>query len=469
MRSSEPDPLVALTGTSDPAEAAPSRGIPAGSALTLVGSASAAEPAESAVPRWGQVKRLLFRFAFSYLVLYNLPFPLELFFNLFAKVMAAYQRIWGFVVPWVGDSVFHADTSVLPNGSGDVTYSYVQVFCFLMLALAATAFWTFLDRRRPNYVRLHEWLRVYVRFALAMTMLSYGAVKVFPSQFPSPGPDRLLQPFGDASPMGLLWTFMGASAAYTFFAGASEMLGGLLLTTRRTALLCALVSIGVMTNVVMLNFCYDVPVKLFSAHLLAMAVFLALPDLGRLASLLVLNRGVEPAPMRPLFARKWLDRGALVLRTVCVLAYTVLLLNYAHQNSRRYGSLAPKPPLYGIWNVEEFVVDGRARPPLATDGTRWQRVIFSNSYMVAIQLMNDSRQRYMLEHDTARKRLGLSKLDDLDWKSTLSYKQLGPRLLAIEGSFDGHRLRARLRRVDAPEFRLVRRGFHWINEYPYNR
>jgi len=247
------------------------------------------------------------------------------------------------------------------------------------------------------------------------------------------------------------------------------MLGGLLLTTRRTTLLGALVSIGVLTNVVMMNFCYYVPVKQFSAHLLAMAVFLALPDLGRLASLLVLNRGAEPAPVRPVFTRKWLDRGALVLRTVLVLGYTVLMLNYAHNNSRRYGSLAPKPPLYGIWNVEEMVVDGRARPPLATGGTRWQRVIFSNSYTVAIQLMNDSRQRYMLEHDTGRKRLGLSKLDDLAWKSTLSYRQLGPRLLAIEGSFDGHRLRARLRRVDEPELRLVNRGFHWINEYPFNR
>ena len=52
------------------------------------------------------------------------------------------------------------------------------------------------------------------------------------------------------------------------------------------------------------------------------------------------------------------------------------------------------------------------------------------------------------------------------WKSTLSYRQPGPQLLAIEGSFDGHRIRARLHRVDEPEFRLVSRGFHWINEYP---
>jgi len=221
-------------------------------------------------------------------------------------------------VPWVGSQAFHVDITVRPNGSGDTTYNYVQVFSYLVLALAAALVWTLLDRRRPAYERLHEWLRVYVRFYLAMTMFSYGIVKVIQLQFPSPALDRLLQTFGTSSPMGLLWTFMGASALYTFFAGASEVLGGLLLTTRRTTLLGALVSIGVLTNVVMLNFSYDVPVKLFSSHLLAMAVFLAAPDLRRLAGLFLFNRPAVLPADRPLFARRWSHQGTLVLRTAAV-------------------------------------------------------------------------------------------------------------------------------------------------------
>src|SRR5947199_1204250 len=106
-------------------------------------------------------------------------------------------------------------------------------------------------------------------------MLSFGAYKVIKSQFPAPSLDRLLEPYGDSSPMGLLWTFMGASKAYTIFGGFAEMLGGALLTVRRTTLLGALVCIGVITNIVMLNFSYDVPVKLYSTHLLLMAIFLA--------------------------------------------------------------------------------------------------------------------------------------------------------------------------------------------------
>src|SRR5262249_30445006 len=159
------------------------------------------------------------------------------------------------------------------------TWNYLQVLSFFVLAAAVALLWSLVAWRRTNYPRLHDWLRVYVRFYVAYEMVLYGSIKVIKSQFPDPPLDRMLQPFRDASPMGLLWTFMGASDAYNVFTGAGEMLGGLLLTTRRTTLLGALVCIGVVGHIVALNFCYDVPVKLFSAHLLLMSVFLTLPDL----------------------------------------------------------------------------------------------------------------------------------------------------------------------------------------------
>jgi len=67
-------------------------------------------------------------------------------------------------------------------------------------------------------------------------------------------------------------TFMGASTPYNVFTGASEMLAGVLLFFPTTTLLGALLAMAVMTQVVALNFCYDVPVKLFSTHLLAESI-----------------------------------------------------------------------------------------------------------------------------------------------------------------------------------------------------
>src|SRR5258708_21145416 len=111
-------------------------------------------------------------------------------------------------------------------------------------------------------------------------MVDYGWHKIMPVQFPPPGPDRLLVAYGDSSPMGLLWTFMGASKPYVMFSGLIEVAGGLLLLFRRTSLLGGLLSAAVLTNVVLMNFCYDVPVQLYSSRLLVMAVLYVAP-LGR--------------------------------------------------------------------------------------------------------------------------------------------------------------------------------------------
>ena len=209
-----------------------------------------------------------------------MPFPLNAVPNV-EFVDRAYNNLWNLVVPWVGAHILHLnyEITVLPHGgSGDTTWNYVQVLCIFALAMIAAIGWSLLDRKHRNYNRMQDWLRVYVRFALGVAMISYGSSKVIQSQFPPPSLDRLLQPFGDASPMGLLWTFMGASQSYNLFAGLGEMLGGVLLFARRTTLLGSLVSIAVMSHIAMLNFSYDVPVKLYSLHLLAMAIFLVVPD-----------------------------------------------------------------------------------------------------------------------------------------------------------------------------------------------
>jgi hypothetical protein len=221
--------------------------------------------------------------------------------------------------------------------------------------------------------------------------------------------------------------------------------------------------------VVALNLFYDVPVKLFSAHLLLMAIFLMLPDLRRLANLLVFNRRAEPIEIRPLFHRRWLHWSALALRTVVIFGGAILFLFQAWQGSKEYGNRAPKPPLYGIWTVDQLEMDGAVRPPLISDETRWRRVIFGFPGTASIQLMSDTRQRYRLALDPGKKLMHLTKRDDATWKTSLTYRQPGPKKLVIEGMIDGHKLRATMHRENEADFQLLNRGFHWVNEFPYNR
>src|SRR5436305_3869451 len=437
----------------------------------LPGSAPVEErEREAAAPEWGPVKRILFRFAVSYRFLCLLTTFLGfLAFIPHAEIVAGwYFQLWSALVPWVGRHLFQVAALPHPTGSGDTMFAWMEIFCYLALAVLATLVWTIVDRKRKSYPRLYEWLRVYVRIGLGMTMISYGAFKVIPSQMPPPSLDRLLQSFGDSSPMGILWTFMGASAPYTIFAGLAEFAGGALLLFRRTMRLGAVVTIGAMTNVVVLNFCYDVPVKQYSAHLLAMAIFLAAPDLRRLADLLVFHRAVPAIVDPPLFRKRWLRRTALALETVLLLAYSAYMLNVSYQQYRSFHDVAGKP-LHGIWFVDELAVDNQVRPPVVTDDSRWRYVVFDYSDLLSAVLMNGSRQRYVADLDTGKKTIALRKRDDPDWKAKLSYQEPAPGRLTLEGAIDGKQLRASLRKIDTPRFQLYTRGFHWVSEYPFQR
>ena len=54
-------------------------------------------------------------------------------------------------------------------------------------------------------------------------------VKAFPLQMPAPLLTRLLEPYGNFSPMGVLWYSIGASFPYERFTGIVEVVGGRML------------------------------------------------------------------------------------------------------------------------------------------------------------------------------------------------------------------------------------------------
>lgn len=421
--------------------------------------------------QWHAITRVGFRFFFVYFLLYSFPRPLT-YIPGSDRIFARYTQAWHATEVWVGEHVLHlgAPMTRFTNGSGDTTSDYVRVMCLLVLAALTAEVWSLLDRRRADYRKLHSWLRLYVRIVLGAILLSYGAAKVIKTQFPQLFLSTLVEPYGESSPMGLLWSFMEYSAPYTIFAGVVEMLGGLLLFAPRLATLGGLLVAASMTNVFMINMSYDVPVKLYSFHLLAMAVFLVAPDLQRLANVFVFNRRVEGAVNPPVFRRLWLNRGLLGLQLVLGPVFASISLYGSYQNAKMYGFLAPKPPLYGIWSVEEFTLDGEMRPPLVTDELRWQRVIFDSlPSVVALQQMSGERQRYLLNLDLSKKKFTLSERTDPKRTSEFTIERPQADLLLLDGKMDGRQIHAKLHLQPDGKYLLLNRGFHWINEYPFNR
>ena len=413
--------------------------------------------------RWHPLVRTGFRFAFVYLLLYNLPFPLTAI-PYVDKAAEWYNSLWSWIVPRVARAAFNKEVATVFNGSGDRTFDYLLVACLLLIALVITVIWTVLDRKRLGYPTLYRWLNLYGRFSLGTTMIGYGAFKVISSQFVAPSLERLMQSYGDSSPMGLLWTFMGASEPYTMFVGFAEMIAGILLFPRKTSTLGALMSVGVLSNVVALNFSYDVPVKLYSMHLLAMAIFLLLPDARRLANFFILNRPAECVREQPLFRRTVWHRGALVLASLFVI--TIVGMSLYQSYDQRQFLMSRRSPLYGIWEVEEFSL-GQSTP--AASNQRWQRIIFDIPNRITVQTPADPHQRFSLQLDQDKRTLTLRKREDPNWNTVLTYEQVSPEVMTLAGALNGSALTARLRRSEERKFLLTDRGFHWINEAPFNR
>ncbi len=422
---------------------------------------------------WPPALRVAFRFACAYCVLYLAPFPLDLIPGV-KRAAEWYVAARDAAVVWSGAHVLRLPHPIVvaDTGSGDTTAGYVQNLLVLVVAAVAAAAWTAADRRRREYSAAHDWLRVYVRYGLAASLLAYGAVKVIKAQFPAPGLERLVEPYGQFSPMGVLWAFMGGSVAFNVLTGAGEMAGGALLLWRRTTTAGALLSIAVLANVVVLNFTYDVPVKLYSANLLLMAALLAAPDARRLFDVLVLNRAAPPADLGA-FARGWCAAGRPraargAVKAVAVAAGVGVPLEEAWEANHTYGDRAPRPPLYGIYDVERFVVRGDTLAPLVTDTVRWRRMVFGRPGVVSVQMMSDSLRRFTLVVDSAGRTLRLASRPDSSVRYAFRYAPEGGAL-RLDGASGADSVHLRLRRVDHTRFQLLSRGFHWVQESPYNR
>ena len=420
---------------------------------------------ETAPAQWSFAKRLGFRFVFAYFVLYFFPFPLDLIpwtGKLWGLIDMGFQRL----TVWTGAHVLHLAQPITyqPTGSGDTMHDYVLVLISLILAVAATAVWTVLDRRRQSYAKLAGWMRVYLRFALAGVMLGYGFNKVFDLQFSPPGANRLVETYGDSSPMGLAWTFMGYSVAYTVFAGVLECLGGLLLFFRRTATFGALVTAAVMVNVVMMNFCFDIPVKLYSAHLLLTALVILGPSLARLMDAFLLHRGVAPEDVRPPAWAGWRRWARWSLKGLLIgyLVYSNISMNLSMRKQMAGRGSGD------AYEAETVLRNGAEVPPLITDGTRWRYAIVYGGSFLVVRAMDGTRLNFTLKQEGQTWELAERGPAP---KAPLTFHASTPDAthLVLDGMLDGVSTQIRLVKKEAKDFPLMNRGFHWINELPYNR
>ncbi|HEX5717046.1 MAG TPA: hypothetical protein VF179_12855 [Thermoanaerobaculia bacterium] len=385
-------------------------------------------------PRWSLATRIAFRFVFSY---YALTFFIPLLISRSEFLRERHAELWDAVILLADETFVHVPYELFgPNDA----HGWVRFLCTLAFAGVAAAVWSVLDRGRLRYERLYPWLRLLMRYLLAGAMIRYGAIKIIPAQMIAPPPLFVLQArIGDIFPNHLLWWTIGASPAFETVIGLAELVGGALLLVPRTTLLGAVISAANMLLVFLLNMCYDVPVKLYSLQLFLQAVILIAPDLPRLADVFFFHRRAEPSRVPPLFRNRWLNAAPHVLLLLFGLNAIRSGLELA---SERYARMnPPRPPLYGLWSVEDFARDGR-EVPLHTEPDRWNLVMFLAPGSLRIEPMAGPWKTYELGLDMEKKTMTLG-----EPPSGFSFRQPEKDVLILDGQLEGRRVRAKLRKV----------------------
>lgn len=414
---------------------------------------------------------MLFLTVYLFILMFDFTSSDELFPHFIEMLIKPYTNFWNWMVPWTGSHILHLrePITIMPNGSGDTTFNYVMQLLWVVFAFVIALVWALLDRKRRSYDRLYHWTRIFARYYFAYTLFTYGFIKIMWLQMPFPNMYRLTETYGDSSPMGLAWTFFGYSRGYSIFMGTAEALAGALLLFRRTTLLGSLIAMVVMVNVVAVNFAFDVPVKIFSTNLLGLAVFLAAHDLERLVHFFFLGKITpSPAPDMPFQTRgNRIARPLLKLLFIGFIIYSAILSDLSAVKAR--GDRTLNTPLYGIYNTESFIKNGVAVPPLTTDSVRWKQMIINYPTYARTTTMADRKDWWRLKLDTMQRTARFTALKDSTDIVSFQYSKPDKEHLQLKGVFRKDSLLIYLKRMDIDSFKLVSRGFHWVNEYPDNQ
>ncbi|PUZ30191.1 hypothetical protein GA0116948_101197 [Chitinophaga costaii] len=324
---------------------------------------------------WSGSSKILFRFFFLYFIIQIIPVDWKFYQLLFSIHWA--QLYYGDIF-----LLAHYHPQFIPDGG---FYNWLLIAA---IAVIGTIIWTLRDRDRDNYDTLYYWLRVLVRYRLAIGVIAYGFIKVFPLQSPANSLSTLNTRYGDFTDWKIFSISLGAAPLYETFLGVVEILAGLLLLWRKTASIASFIIISFAGNVFLSNLAYEGGEYVYCAYLLSLAFFVFAYDAGRLYNL-VQGKPASPDTFSVQWPQAWQRKGRLVLKIAFVLFFiglygTITYEGYQH-NPHNVVATPGLPGAAGVYNVSLFRIGKDTLPYSQVDSTRWQDVVFEKWATLSIK------------------------------------------------------------------------------------
>ena len=250
-----------------------------------------------------------------------------------------------------------------------------------LIAIAGALIWSFIARnsKRTNYNTLYYWTWTAIRYRIALGIIAFGFLKVYPMQMPYPPLSNLLTDFGDYNTYKIYWQHVGVSIWYEIVLGYVEVIGGVLMLFRSTAAIGALINAGVLFNIAHANFGYDGGVHVYSSFFVLFSLIILIPYFINLWKVFIRKEDTVPYHFYPVLKNKRQKIAFYGAKFLIVCAFTILyaILRYDVHYNDGYLKEPINPSLpdaAGIYNVTEFRLNNKTLPYNPLDSVRWQNV-----------------------------------------------------------------------------------------------
>ena len=374
-------------------------------------------------------------------------------FNLFPWQDAITNNLFGSLIE-VSANLFNLKM-INPAVSSDSVSMYLLVFLLIALSFILT----FFSKKLFNSKNIFIVLQCIIYFYLSLHLLKYGFDKVFKYQFYLPEPNTLYTEVGNLSKDILYWTSMGTSYSYSVFVGSLEIIAALLILFRKSRILGLLLALGIMINVLAINFGFDISVKLFSMFLIFLILVLLSPQFKRLYAFFVQNKSTEPIieiSFSDLF--KNASVGPTIKTFIISLCFVESLIPYVSAQSFNDDSAA-RPYLHGAYEVKDAFDLGDTS--LVKSSLAIKRIFIHRQGYIIFENYKNEMTDYKLEIDTTSHLFHLC--DYFGNRTTIPFSyNPTKKILEIDYTKKGEHHLLKCKVLNWKKLVVLKDDFHWV-------
>ncbi len=398
------------------------------------------------------MKDFLWKYTLVFVVFFIVTFEFE-----YSVIPNLYQLLNPFfenLVYWSGTLLFDLKVDFNPVISSDSIGLYVHTFNLIIISVLLAFIWAMLFKTSIKNIRQLT-LKI-ITYYLSLQMLLYGLNKVFKLQFYKPASNLLFTNLGDLTPDILYWSTIGSSWSYSFFLGLTEVIVACFLLFKKTRLLGVLVGIVVMVNVVLINFSYDISVKLYAAFLLSLFLVLIVPYLNYLYASLVLQKPIALNLENEKVFGFIPNNYKAGIKVIVIFLFLMEGLYPSYKANIYNGDKSKQRIFTGAYKVVDAINK--------SSDYNWKQVfIHKDGYFIS-KSEDDKMQDYQLEVDTVNQILSIVRYD-LNKKYTLNYELKNNKLHHVFGVIGKSNIDFYLHQIDEKTIPLLNASFHWTTNH----